>query len=308
MAAELPVFVGSTFIDLQEHRAAVLYALQRLETVARGMEHFGSRPDTPKEECLRLLRDCKVYIGIFAMRYGSIDEESGKSITELEYEEAGRFHLRRLIYLIDEAKQPVLPMHIDFGVQAEKLAALKSRCKAQHVVSFFTTPEDLAMRVTQDLTRLMQERGITIQESALSRIVANLPRETQLDDDDYRWIKQKLGVLCDPIDSDIILKEAIQFLLVGDNMSAAFLVVQSTPLTLFDTLKLLRDISVAIGHLLLDGFKSLQREGKVSAQFVELFEQHLRQHRRIPILPRRLMNLETPTSSEYKPSGGESEA
>ena len=81
MSASFPVFVGSTFHDLQPYRAAVREVLQRLETVVRGMEYFGSLPETPKEECLRIVRTCRAYIGIFAMRYGSLDPATGKSLT-----------------------------------------------------------------------------------------------------------------------------------------------------------------------------------------------------------------------------------
>jgi hypothetical protein len=103
------VFVGSTFTDLQPHRDAVRAALHRLEAVVRGMEYFGSLPATPKDEFLRIVRSCKVYVGIFAMRYGSVDSATGKSLTQLEYEEAQRISLPSLIYLIDEERQPVLP-------------------------------------------------------------------------------------------------------------------------------------------------------------------------------------------------------
>ena len=84
MTTGFPVFVGSTFIDLQPHRDAVRAALHRFEVVVRGMEYFGSLPATPKDECLRIVRSCKVYIGIFAMRYGSVDLATGKSLTQLE--------------------------------------------------------------------------------------------------------------------------------------------------------------------------------------------------------------------------------
>ena len=88
VSTPFPVFVGSTFQDLQSYRTAVRQALHELEAVVRGMEYFGSLPDTPKEECLRIVRSCRAYVGIFAMRYGSIDEATGKSLTHLEYEEA----------------------------------------------------------------------------------------------------------------------------------------------------------------------------------------------------------------------------
>ena len=68
----VPVFVGSTYEDLKDYRKAVMDALHRLETIVRGMEYFGSKPGTPKEECLKAVQSCRAYIGIFAMRYGTL--------------------------------------------------------------------------------------------------------------------------------------------------------------------------------------------------------------------------------------------
>jgi Domain of unknown function (DUF4062) len=86
MRNPVPVFVSSTFVDLRPYRNAVRDVLHRLEAVVRGMEYFGALPETPRDECLRIVRSCKFYIGIFAMRFGSIDAESGKSFTQLEYD------------------------------------------------------------------------------------------------------------------------------------------------------------------------------------------------------------------------------
>jgi uncharacterized protein DUF4062 len=275
MPDSLSIFIGSTFADLEPHRAAVLHALQRLEAVARGMEHFGSLPGMPKLECLRVVRGCRAYIGIFAMRYGSIDPESGKSFTELEYEEAQRFHLRSLIYLIDEDRQPVLPKHVDFGESGEKLKALKSRLKEHHVVSFFTTPDDLAMRVTQDVARLIQEGGLPVQQSALCQIVDNLPRADWPDDKEFAFLKKRIGSLADPIGSDVILREALQFIFAGDNLSAAFLVSRSTPLNVRQAIDLLMKISNVIARVALEGYKHMEKQGLVSPEFVRYFEKHI---------------------------------
>jgi len=283
MAELLPLFVGSTVVDLEAHRDAVLYALQRLEAVARGMEHFGSLPGTPKDECLRKVRGCRAYIGIFAMRYGSIDQETGKSITELEYEEAQRFHLRSLIYLIDENRQPVLPKHIDFGEPAEKLKAFKAYLKQHHVVSFFTTPDDLAMRVTQDVARLIQEGGLVVEESALSRIVDNLPRIDWLDDERFAFLKKEIGSVADPIRSDVVLREALQFILSGDNLSAAFLVTQSTRLNVREAIDLLMRITKSLGEVIVRGYKAMEEKGRVPPAFVTAFEEYVSKHARLPV-------------------------
>ncbi len=159
----VPVFVGSTYEDLREYRAAVRDALHHLETIVRGMEYFGSKPGSPKEECLKAVQSCRAYIGIFAMRYGSIDEETGKSMTHLEYEEATRLGLPILVYLIDGQNQAVLPKHVETGDNAKLLNTLKAELKKKYTVSFFTTPEDLAKRVAQDLPPILRDIGVAIE-------------------------------------------------------------------------------------------------------------------------------------------------
>lgn len=158
----VPVFIGSTYEDLIEYRQAVRDVLVRLETIVHGMEYFGSLPGSPLEECLNKVRQSKIYIGIFAMRYGSIESNSGKSFTHLEFEEAQRLKLPSLIYLIDENKQPVLPKFIDTGESATKLKELKNYLKNRFTLSYFTTTDDLAKKISQDLPRLLSKNNIEI--------------------------------------------------------------------------------------------------------------------------------------------------
>jgi hypothetical protein len=155
----VPIFVGSTFVDLKSYRDAVCTALNRLETIVRGMEFFGSKPGSPVEECLAVVRSSRVYIGIFGMRYGSIPDGYDKSMTHLEYEEAQRVGLPSLIYIIDEERQPVLPVHFETGEGANKLALLKNELRKKHVISLFTTEQDLAARILADLPPALQEIG-----------------------------------------------------------------------------------------------------------------------------------------------------
>jgi hypothetical protein len=97
------------------------------------------------------------------LRYGFIDEESGKSMTHLEYDEAQRLALPTLIYLIDEQNQPVLPKFVDTGDEAKLLQGLKHELKRKYVVSCFTTPDELAKRITQDLPPILGQIGVKIE-------------------------------------------------------------------------------------------------------------------------------------------------
>jgi len=158
----IPIFVSSTYEDLKDYRVSVQQTLTRLETIVRGMEYFGSKPGSPLEECLKAVRSCKIYIGIFSMRYGSLDEKSGKSMAHLEYEEAQKCGLPTLIYLIDEEKQPIIPKFVDTGENAIKLQELKNDLKKRFTVSFFTTPEHLSRMISLDLPEVLTTIGITI--------------------------------------------------------------------------------------------------------------------------------------------------
>jgi hypothetical protein len=158
----LPVFVGSTFADLQLYRRAIRDALAQLEAIVRGMEHFGSKPGRPVDECLRVVASCKASMGILAMRYGSIPDGYDRSMTHLEYDEAQRLELPSLIYMIAEENQRILPKNVETGPGAEKLRELKEQLRKRHVVSFFTTPEDLRARILHDVPKLLKEMGAEI--------------------------------------------------------------------------------------------------------------------------------------------------
>jgi hypothetical protein len=226
MRDSVPVFVSSTFVDLQPYRQAVRDALHRLEAVVRGMEYFGALPETPRDECLRIVRSCNFYVGIFAMRYGSIDAESGKSLTRLEYEEAQRQRLPSLIYLLDEERQPVLPKHIEFGESAERLREFKRTLKSNHVVSFFTTPEDLAVRVSQDLPGLIERSGTPIKRGELVKVVESLPRVNWLTPERFEYLKKEMAEAAQVAPSDEVLREVMEYLLAGDRLAAVFLVAR----------------------------------------------------------------------------------
>lgn len=145
MAKPVRIFISSTWEDLQPEREAVEKALHRMQdTTFAGMEYFGSRPETPKEASLAEVDRSNVYVGIFAHRYGS-------GITEAEYRRARELGLPCLIYFKDD-RVPVLPAHIERDPQkAARLQLLKDELKEQHIVSFFTTPDQLTTQVVTDL-------------------------------------------------------------------------------------------------------------------------------------------------------------
>src|SRR5262245_10717269 len=93
VAATIPVFVSSTWLDLQPERTRIEWVLNRFrETKFQGMEYFGSRPEGAQQVSLDELARCVVYIGVVGGRYGS-------GITEMEYHEARSRKLPCFVYL-----------------------------------------------------------------------------------------------------------------------------------------------------------------------------------------------------------------
>src|SRR5258708_954386 len=102
------VFISSTS-DLRDERDSVMNALNGLrdnEFVA--MEFFGSRSEAPRDVCLQEVHKSDVYVGILGSRYGSIDEVSSVSYTEMEYAAAHSLGLPCFIFVrADELAAPV---------------------------------------------------------------------------------------------------------------------------------------------------------------------------------------------------------
>jgi hypothetical protein len=253
----IPVFVGSTYTDLVAHRDAVRDVLVRQENAVRGMEYFGSRPDGPRDECLRTVRSCRIYIGVFGMRYGSIDPDTGRSFTHLEYDEAQRIHLPSLIYLMDEERHFIRPRDVEIGDGASKLITLKEVLVQNHVVSRFASPDDLAARVAQDLPALLSRDGFEARRGELSRVVDSIRRIDWLTDGRFRFLKAALGEKAQPVPSDAVLREVIEFLLSHDRQAATFLIARTCGLGFRESIDLARQLDDALGEVLKAGVARL---------------------------------------------------
>lgn len=145
----MKVMFSSTYVDLAAYREEVLRALQNFQVDLGAMEIFYSRPETTKEVSIAETLSSDIYIGVFAWRYGTVDSETQKSITQLEYETAYGKSVPCFIFLMDE-NYPVPPKSIDL-IHTNKLRAFKALMMKNHTCTFFTTQKDLALKVVGSL-------------------------------------------------------------------------------------------------------------------------------------------------------------
>ncbi len=154
---KIPIFVSSTFKDMEPFRDKVRLVLNQYNVDIRGMELFGARTQKPLETCLDEVKSSELFIGIIGMRYGSMDKESGKSFVELEYETAVASHLGIKIYIIDEEKARISPINVECE-NVEKLKEFKQKLKTEHTCVIFESELDLSEKVKGDLEKFFIKR------------------------------------------------------------------------------------------------------------------------------------------------------
>jgi len=153
MAAD-SVFISSTYKDLKDHRREVWDTLKQFNVTVRGMEEFGARTAGALETCLAEVEQSDVYVGIIAYRLGSIDPESRKPFTVLEYEKAVELRKEILIDIADDdtASFPRSLMDEDSRTR-KRLDAFKEKLRERHTVGSFSTPQDLAEKLSRDFSK-----------------------------------------------------------------------------------------------------------------------------------------------------------
>ncbi|MFY0521467.1 DUF4062 domain-containing protein [Lysinibacillus sp. UGB7] len=88
MEKKLQVFVSSTYLDLEVERQKAVEAILKAGHIPAGMELFRSNNKDQWVIIEKWIKESDVLMLILGGKYGSVDPESGKSYTQLEYEYA----------------------------------------------------------------------------------------------------------------------------------------------------------------------------------------------------------------------------
>jgi len=164
MPDHLKVFLSSTQSDLADARKSIIKYLGVLESEVLAMEVFGSDESKPVDFSIAQVRQCKIFIGVYAERYGTVDDVSGKSITELEYLEACRMlkeqQLRAmLLYVINPKTNWPLDLIDREPAKVAALQAFKEQILKHHTVSFYADTRDLPFLILRDVFKKLNLAG-----------------------------------------------------------------------------------------------------------------------------------------------------
>jgi len=154
----LNIMLSSTYEDLKKYRKDALIVLNKFKHNISAMEIFDAMPDKPVEVSISTAENADIYIGIVAWRYGTVDENTGKSFTQLEYEGAFKKNKQCLIFLMPEDFN-IPAKYVDKGVKGAKLDDFRKELINNHTCRFFTTPEDLSVKIHRSLQKILIKDG-----------------------------------------------------------------------------------------------------------------------------------------------------
>jgi hypothetical protein len=178
------IYISSTYEDLINERKAAAQAVKYLGHSVIAMENYVASDERPLDKCLKDVRSCNVYIGIFAWRYGYIPEGYKKSISHLEYEAAKKEGTRRLIFLLHEnAMWP--GSKFSKGKERDRIDRFRDELQKERLASFFYNSDRLSTLVIAALSKLFPPIPPTsyLKKSRLASIVSKMcDRSHQLKD------------------------------------------------------------------------------------------------------------------------------
>jgi hypothetical protein len=153
------IFVSSTFTDFKNFRYKLFSESQRIlngNLTIEAMEFYGAETGEPIKVCLQKLKTCNIYLGVIGKRYGSIDDKSGKSYTQLEYECAKKLlktkQIKHIwIYLPSEKCKFSGKESEDDPEKLKKLNTFIKLIQKNHTPQYYHNMDDLRHKIILDI-------------------------------------------------------------------------------------------------------------------------------------------------------------
>ena len=144
MERKFSIFISSTYEDLIEERQALVGVALENNFIPVGMEQFHAAPTSQWNVITRMIDECDFYLLVIGGRYGTIDEDTGISYTEEEYNYAKTKGLPVLVLIkessaITGSKQDTNDEKYDKYTKMRMLEEFRNKVKNDgNTVDFFT--------------------------------------------------------------------------------------------------------------------------------------------------------------------------
>lgn len=206
------VFISSTYTDLKEERRKVLDILLMADCIPSGMEAFVATDDEQFEVIKRVIDLCDYYILIIGKRYGSINQKTEKSYTEMEYQYAKQKEIPVLVFALDDSVE-LLPEKMEKEPEKiKKLTSFKNDAMENRLASIWKSTDELTgqiaiaiMRAKTEMIRPGWQRAVDFDEASLRREIMESQSEMEELQSKLRVAQNEIEALTTP--SNIAFEE-----------------------------------------------------------------------------------------------------
>lgn len=172
------IFVSSTYEDLKMERQEVMAAVVSTGNVPIGMEYFPAGNAAPFDYIKKQIDGADYYILIVAGKYGSINEETGISYTEMEFDYAISKGVPVAVLLHkDITKLSGSKLEMDDPNKKQLLDAFRTKVRTGRMATFWEDEKDLRLQVKDAINNMIVEsprtgwiradRAITISQETI---------------------------------------------------------------------------------------------------------------------------------------------
>ena len=144
MDKKFQVFISSTYTDLIEERKTIQEILLMADCIPAGMEAFVTTNDEQFNVIKKVIDLCDYYVLIIGARYGSINEKTGKSYTEMEYDYAVSKEIPVLVFCLDNGVELSKDKSESDPIKLKKLNEFKDKAMKNRLASVWKSMSDLA--------------------------------------------------------------------------------------------------------------------------------------------------------------------
>jgi len=180
------VFISSTYADLANERKKVLDILLMADCIPAGMENFVATDDEQFNVIKRVIDLCDYYILIIGKRYGTVNEATGISYTEMEYNYAIDRGIPVLVFALDNDAEISSDKTESDDIKKGKLAEFKIRAMRNRLASIWKDESDLmgkvAIAIMQAKTEIKRpgwHRGNDVEKETLLKQISYLEKELE---------------------------------------------------------------------------------------------------------------------------------
>lgn len=147
-------FISSTYEDLKEERNKAIQAILTMNQFPIGMEMFSAADDDQWKIIKEAIDSSDFYILIIGNRYGSIEETTGISYTEKEFDYAVEKEIPILVFIVDSSMSMTADKFETDPQKIAKLRAFKEKVKQSgRYVKFWKNIDNLETLISQSISK-----------------------------------------------------------------------------------------------------------------------------------------------------------